>query len=181
MEIALRNLPARRRNSESPWAPYDGKTPCGDGFSNEVVTLSSFTAIGDFTQATFSLENLGNPLVAQAKVYTRYEVRVNQQEFETIVGHKWFLASALPKTNAQVPFNDGSIEVKAAWRILTPADTPVTRARYCIVPNAKVFGVASAKCVTQDVALVGFHIVAKTPNWPQWIWCHSSTSTTCRG
>jgi hypothetical protein len=27
-----------------PWASYGGKNPCGSGFSNEVVTLSSFTA-----------------------------------------------------------------------------------------------------------------------------------------
>lgn len=154
----------------SPWASYDGKNPCGDGFSNEVVTLSSFTAFGDFNQATFSLANLGNPLVAQTKLYTRYEVRMNQQEFESIVGHKWFLASNLPTANASVPFNDGSTEVKAAWRILTPADTPAIRARYYIIPNAQVFDVASAKCATQDIALVGFHIVAKTPNRPQWIW-----------
>ena len=142
----------------SPWASYDGKNPCGDGFSNEVVTLSSFTAFGDFNQATFSLANLGNPLVAQTKLYTRYEVRMNQQEFESIVGHKWFLASNLPTANAPVPFNDGSTEVKAAWRILTPADTPAIRARYYIIPNAQVFDVASAKCATQDIALVGFHI-----------------------
>jgi hypothetical protein len=97
-------------------------------------------------------------------------VRVNQQEFESIVGHKWYLASNLPTANTPVPFNDGSIEVKAAWRILTPADTPAIRARYYIIPNAQVFDVASAKCVAQDIALVGFHIVAKTPNRPQWIW-----------
>ncbi|MHC2585357.1 hypothetical protein [Bradyrhizobium diazoefficiens] len=153
-----------------PWASYDGKNPCGDGFSNEVVTLSSFTAFSDFNQATFNLQTLGNPLVAQTKVYSRYEVRVNQQEFETIVGHKWYLASNLPTANTPVPFNDGSIEVKAAWRILTLADTPAIRARYYILTKAQVFDVATAKCVTQDIALVGLHIVAKTPNRPQWIW-----------
>jgi hypothetical protein len=154
----------------SPWGSYDGKNPCGDGFSNEIVTLSSFSAFSDFNQATFGLQNLGNPLVAQNKVYARYEVRVNQQEFESVVGHKWFLASNLPTASAPVSFNDGSIEVKAAWRILSAADTPAIRARYYIIPNAQVFDVASAKCVKQDIALVGFHIVAKTPNRPQWIW-----------
>ena len=154
----------------APWASYDGESPCGDGFSNEVVTLSSFTAFGDFNQATVSLDELGNPLVAQTKVYARYEVRVNQPEFDSIVGHKWFLASNLPTKAAPVPFNDGSIEVKAAWRILTSADTPAIRARYYIIPNAQVFDVASAKCTMQDIALVGFHIVAKTLNRPKWIW-----------
>ena len=154
----------------APWASYDGESPCGDGFSNEVVTLSSFTAFGDFNQATFNLDELGNPLVAQTKVYARYEVRVNQPEFDSIVGHKWFLASDLPTKAAPVPFNDGSISVKAAWRILTSADTPSIRARYYIIPNAQVFDVASAKCTMQDIALVGFHIVAKLPGRPKWIW-----------
>jgi hypothetical protein len=154
----------------APWASYDGENPCGDGFSNEVLTLSSFTAFGDFNQATFDLEDIGNPLVAQTKQYVRYEVRVNQQEFDSIVDHKWFLASNLPTASSPVPFNDGSIQVKAAWRILTPADTPAIRARYYIIPDAQVFDVASAKCATQDIALVGFHIVAKTPSRPQWIW-----------
>lgn len=154
----------------SPWASYEGQNPCGTGFASDVMTLSSFTAFGDFNQATFSLTKLGNPLVAQNKNYTRYEVRVNQQEFETIVGHKWFLASNLPTQTSPVPFNSGSIEVKAAWRILTDSDTSAIRGRYYIVPKAQVFDVAQAKCILQDVALVGFHIVAKTPSRPQWIW-----------
>ncbi|MEJ0075348.1 MAG: hypothetical protein WDO17_07845 [Alphaproteobacteria bacterium] len=154
----------------SPWASYDGQNPCGTDFSNDVTTLSSFTAFGDFNQATFSLSKVGNPLVAQNKVYARYEVRVNQQEFETIVGHKWFLKSNLPTDKTPVPFNDGSIEVKAAWRVLTAADTPAIRSRYFVIPNAQVFDVASQKCIAQDIALVGLHIVAKTPSRPQWIW-----------
>jgi hypothetical protein len=154
------------------WASYEGKNPCGDGFSNEVVTLSSFTAFGDFNQATFRLDRLGNPLVAQNGQYARYEVRVNQQEFDSIRDHEWFLASNLPTAPNPplVPFNDGSIEVKAAWRILTPADTPAIRARYYVIQDAQVFDVALAKCAKHDIALVGFHIVAKTPSRPQWIW-----------
>ena len=154
----------------SPWASYEGKNPCGTDFANDVVTLSSFTAFGDFNQATFDLRRLGNPLVAQNKMYTRYEVRVNQQEFESIVGNKWYLESNLPGPTSPVPFNVGSIEVKAAWRILTTADTAAVRSRYYVIPNAQIFDVASGKCTTQDIALVGFHIVAKTPSRPQWIW-----------
>jgi hypothetical protein len=38
------------------------------------------------------------------------------------------------------------------------------------VPNAQVFDVAANKCLKRDIALVGFHIVTKTPDRPQWIW-----------
>ena len=34
----------------SPWASYDGQNPCGQGFANDVLTLSSFSAFSDFDQ-----------------------------------------------------------------------------------------------------------------------------------
>jgi hypothetical protein len=60
--------------------------------------------------------------------------------------------------------------VKAAWRILTDKEnTPATRQRY-YVAHALVFDVRKRKCIRQDAALVGFHIVTKTTDRPQWIW-----------
>lgn len=154
----------------SDWTSYDGKNPCGAGFSNSVVTLSAFTAFGDFNQAIQDLQQVGNPLVARNRTYARYEVRVNQQEFNSIMNHNWYIASNLPSADKPVPFNVGSTEIKAAWRILTDKDTPAIRSRYYIVPNAQVFDVAAKKCLKQDIALVGFHIVSKTTDRPQWIW-----------
>jgi hypothetical protein len=69
-----------------------------------------------------------------------------------------------------VPFDVGSTEIKAAWRILTDKDTADVRNRYYVVPNAQVFDPASKKCIALDIALVGFHIVTKTKSRPQWIW-----------
>src|SRR3981189_2560936 len=40
----------------SPWASYEGKNPCGEGFANNVTTLSSFGAFGDFNQADFGFK-----------------------------------------------------------------------------------------------------------------------------
>jgi len=68
------------------------------------------------------------------------------------------------------PFDTGSTEIKAAWRLLTARDTPAIRARYYVVNGAQVFNVGTRKCEKQDIALVGFHIVTKTPDRPQWIW-----------
>jgi hypothetical protein len=154
----------------SDWTSYAGKNPCGDGFSNDVVTLSAFTAFGDFNQAIVSLEKFGNPLVAQNGTYLRYEVRVNQPEFNSIVRNSWYLASNLPTQQKPATFDLGSTEIKAAWRILTDADTPTIRNRYYVVTDAQVFDVAANKCLKRDIALVGFHIVTKTPDRPQWIW-----------
>jgi hypothetical protein len=47
-----------------PWASYDGQNPCGEGFKNDVLTLSSFGAFADFNQAGPNFR-LANPLVAQ--------------------------------------------------------------------------------------------------------------------
>jgi hypothetical protein len=156
----------------SDWTSYDGKNPCGEGFSNSVVTLSAFSPFSDFNQAIFALDRVGNPLVAQNGTYVRYEVRVNRQEFDSITdeNHKWYIAANLPSPDNPVPFNVGSTEIKAAWRILTDKDTPAIRSRYYIVPDAQVFDVTAKKCLKRDIALVGFHIVTKTADRPQWIW-----------
>lgn len=154
----------------SPWASYAGQNPCGEvPLVNDVVTtLSSFSAFSDFNQAR-ALDNLGNPLVAQNRTYVRYDVRVNEPEFDSIVGHKWYLASHLPASPSKpVVYNIGSTSVKAAWRIVTESDM-TNRGRYYVAP-AWVFDIKSRKCIIQDVALVGFHIVAKTRERPQWIW-----------
>jgi len=60
--------------------------------------------------------------------------------------------------------------VKAAWKILTTSDGPDARSRYYVIPGAQVFDPVSGGCVAQDIALVGFHIVSKTPSLPQWVW-----------
>ncbi len=154
----------------SPWASYGGANPCGEGFANDVVTLRSFRPFGDFNQAGFGLGNMLNPLVAQNRTYVRYEIRVNEQDFNSIVDNKWYIAGNLPTAERFVPFNDGSTTVKAAWRILTDRDTPAVRARYYVVKGAQVYDVGSGQCTAHDIALVGLHIVTKASSRPQWIW-----------
>jgi hypothetical protein len=149
-----------------PWASYDGENPCGKGFTNGVVTLSAFSPFADFNQAG-EFTRFANPLVAQNHSYVRYEVRVNEREFNSIVGNRWYVERNLPDAATDVPFNIGSIEIKAAWRVLK-TDEKGIRDRYYVVPNAQVFD--GKKCVLQDVALVGLHIVAKTKTSRQWIW-----------
>jgi hypothetical protein len=146
------------------WASYEGENPCGEGFANNMVTLSSFSGFGDFNQA------LVNPLVAQNQTYVRYEVRVNEPEFDSIVGNKWYIASNLPTAAKAVSFNTGSTAVKAAWRVLTESENTLnTRKRY-YVTRAQISDVAKQKCTPREVALIALHIVAKTIDYPQWIW-----------
>ena len=158
------------------WASYDGVNPCGPGADNHVKTLASFAPFADLNQASFTPGRFLGPLVAQNHTYVRYEVRINEAEFDSIVGHGWFEPDRAPSLAAPAHFDVGSIAVKAAWRILDEADTPAVRSRYYVVTGAQVVDVAKSVaagepvCAAQDVALVGLHIVVKTKYRPQRLW-----------
>lgn len=156
-----------------PWTTYDGENPCGAEVNNREKTLATFEPFMDFNQATFS-GGPSNPLVAQNRTYTRYETRLNELEYSTLSGFSH--GQKLPDTDDPLLMPPGSVAVKAAWRILTDADTPAVRARYYVVENANVVDVAKTLaarrvvCSKSDVALVGLHIVVRTARRPQGIW-----------
>lgn len=170
----------RRAEGRAPtpaqWGSYEGENPCGAGFDNRNKTLASFKPYADFNQASFTPGKFLGPLVAQNRTYTRYEVRINEAEFRSILDHRWYLREAMPTPETPGRFEVGSIAVKAAWRILTDADTPDIRARYYVVSDAQVVDVAKSLaarkpiCAKHDVALVGLHIAIKTKYRPQWLW-----------
>ncbi len=168
--------PDGRALPPAKWGDYGGANPCGPDVDNRTKTLSSFNAFADFNQASFTVGKFASPLVAQNRTYTRYETRVNEAEFDSIVDHQWYIRNNLPTPEKPGRFNVGSIAVKAAWRLLTDADTPDVRRRYYVVRDAEVLDVAQSLiagarvCSRRDIALVGLHIVVKTQYRPQWIW-----------
>jgi len=129
----------------------------------------------DFNQSAF-LGVAANPLVAQNCAYTRYETRVNEPEYSALALSGWSQGQNLPDQDHPAQLPAGSIAVKAAWRLLTAADTPAVRARYYVVENANVVDVAKTLaarrvvCSKSDVALVGLHIVIRTSHRPQGLW-----------
>lgn len=83
-----------------------------------------------------------------------------------------------PQTNTIItqPVNGNSIELKSAWRIMiTEEDTlrPWRRvddlSRY-FVSTANVSNAVTGEVTTEQVGLVGLHIVVKTPQFTQGIW-----------
>jgi hypothetical protein len=158
------------------WASYDGSNPCGGAVNNQTKTLSAFSHFADFNQASFVLERLANPLIDQNRMYTRYEVRFSREQFESIVApsNKWYIKQNLPTAAKPGTFKDGSVEIKAAWRVLNAGDSTV-RSRFYI-NKAMVFDPVATEqqgsivCKEHEIALVGFHIVIKTKLRPQWIW-----------
>ncbi len=117
-----------------------------------------------------------NPLVAQNRTYTRYEIRINKPEYDAIAAKGWSEGSNLPDEAHPANLPVGSIAVKAAWQLLTDADTRAARARYYVVKDAEVVDVGKSVaagrvvCSKSDVALVGLHIMIKTHYRPQWLW-----------
>ncbi len=157
-----------------PWATYDAANPCGADADGRMKTLATFDPFMDFNQATSN--GISNPLVAQNRTYTRYETRINDLQYSALALSGWSQGRNLPDQENPAQLPTGSIAVKAAWRILTAADTPAVRARYYVVENANVVDVAKTiaarrvVCSKTDVALVGLHIVVRTKARPQGIW-----------
>jgi hypothetical protein len=160
----------------SAWASYGGRNPCGSNVDNRVKTLASFVPYADFNEVSFTLGEFLNPLVAQNRTYTRYEIRINQPEYDAISANGWGQSKNLPDEAHPADLPIGSIAVKASWRLMTDADTPAVRSRYYVVKDAEVVDVAKSVaagrivCSKADVGLVGFHIMIKTRYRPQWLW-----------
>ena len=136
-----------------------GANPCGAPATARVVSAS--TPFAEFNQTTFTPGQPGPPLVARNGTYVRYETRFDAKAAD------WLAA-----LGAVVP--PGAIAVKAAWRIIA-ADDPA-RARYSLVEGAWVTDVAKSRtagavvCTQADLALVGMHVVLRTPSQPQGVW-----------
>ncbi|WP_404337996.1 hypothetical protein AB2M62_03955 [Sphingomonas sp. MMS12-HWE2-04] len=158
------------------WATYDAVNPCGANIDGRQKTLATFDPFMDFNQPVFTPGAFGNPLVAQNGTYTRYETRINEIEYLALSLSGWSQGKNLPDQENPAQLPAGSVAVKAAWRLLTAADTPAVRARYYVVSGANVIDIAKTTaagrvvCSMADVALVGLHIVIRTKFRPQGVW-----------
>ena len=145
----------------SDWDYFTGQNPCGlasVGFND--LLLADFSKFGNLGLAGFG--NLVGALGAQNGTYVRYQTGFNQTEYTQILGQRLYLQANLKN----VTFQDGSVDVKAAWLVMDGIAHPE---RY-YTRTAWVFDLSSGKCSPQTVGLVGLHIVSKTPSRPQWIW-----------
>jgi hypothetical protein len=121
----------------------------------------------------------GGPLVDQGGRFVRYEERVNRDEHEFILARGlWSQAGQtrwLAHDPIDMPAGDathaGAIEVKAAWKVLTPAER--LAGRFYAVRAVISTGRDSAGrplTAVADLGLIGFHITHKSRSSPQWSW-----------
>lgn len=154
----------------SDWNVNGGMNPCPTntgGRTHMVVMLSKMdSVIAGVNQA------MSGPLIDQNGKFIRYEMRVNQAEYDAIVANQWFVANNLP-TVLTLPATSGStygsIELKAAWREMTAADDT---SRYYTEPAVvlDLNGSGQTTCRQTTLGLVGFHIAHKLANRTEWIW-----------
>jgi hypothetical protein len=151
--------------------------------------LSMSSAFGDFGLDATNQAS-GEWLADQNGNLVYYEIKLNQDEFDTIVSSGFYNGTTqlqtaktgvnpTPGGEYQVKFTAGcnagncptgnpivgAMELKAAWRILTD---PSQNARY--LTSQAVLVSPGGSCANATVGLVGLHIIHKTVSQPQFIW-----------
>ncbi|MGY5351273.1 hypothetical protein ACXGQW_01655 [Wenyingzhuangia sp. IMCC45533] len=169
-----------RPNGEkpTPWGTFN--YPIGfptDLETNNAKILFRSNKFVDFTHPDIDDEidqAFTGPIWDQNGNITRYEVRMNQVEFDYILKHELYNYDGqieFSKTTGDVNFPEGNrtdegvIEIKVAWKVLEESDI---KSRYF---STKGYVISQDGTYTKkDVGMVGMHISSKTESAPQWIW-----------
>jgi hypothetical protein len=173
-----------RHGGQAPvaWNQYDDDLPCSAGEIGEKSGEKILTLLSEGTSMQQGVNQaMAGPLIDRFGSYVHYEVRHNKPYYDTVKDNKYYLRSELnkhrwPKKMIQLPISDsgankyGSLEIKAAWRMLDPSEDEAAANRYywtwARVPNP-VTGECGPKV---RVALVGLHIIQKVEHFNQWFW-----------
>ena len=118
------------------------------------------------------------PLIDQNGNYTRYEILVNKPMFDYILQNTLYSKAGQKVFSGAVKFPcgvlngpEGAIMVKAAWKVIDPADKARFHTQTVLVYNpASQNPKYPASCSTKLMGLVGFHVGHKTNSASQWLW-----------
>jgi hypothetical protein len=173
-------LPPPQNQWNTPMQPIHG---CSSR-TGRVLTQNAKVSdqLDDLNEAGFTQQAPTAPLIDRAGYYARYEVRINEAEFDWIVAHRYYDASVQraavqddtfvdpPGTGAgDTTYTTSSMEIKAGWRRMdsVPADA---RNRY-YTTEAMVYDPDAGTCTGPVlVGLVGFHVLRLTPSAHMWVW-----------
>lgn len=135
-----------------------------------------------YVKANESLQAFTGPLIDQAGKWVRYEVLMNDTEFDYIVQNELYNQEGQAKFTAMnqvsFPANDGtkkrgSMEVKLAWKQLDPARDDPSRffaVEAWVVPYDPAAQDKAGKPFKAKMGLVGMHVSVLTQSSPVWIW-----------
>lgn len=152
----------------------------------ELFTISKFATMPDTIRELFQASAVW--LTDQDSNLVWYELRMNEDEFNYIYQNQLYDPVVQYKTASQgngvwlpagnsVYGNQGAIEIKSAWRVVPEGMLSTYQNRFKIsqayVPS-KVDTTGGEPTFSdfklQYVALVGLHILRKTPSMPQLVW-----------
>jgi hypothetical protein len=166
----------------SEWDSFEAVSPSravpnpDAGKAKQLLSFSKFGPVLEDMNERMELGIPVGPLVAQNRTYVRYEMRVNQPQYEFIRGNPkdprtaLYLRQNLPGDGASpLRFPPDSIEVKAAWRQFRLPEEEGLLPRY-YHREALLVDRQTGACEKKVMGLVGLHIVHKTPSRPQWVW-----------
>jgi hypothetical protein len=127
---------------------------------------------GPFAQISepTGVEAVGGVVTDQSGRWLRYERLMNQTEYNRVVPTQWYRLSVLNKLSS-ITLPNGSIELKSAWKILTPQE--IAGGRY-YTTVATVYNTPDGKPSPGKnpvtLGLVGLHIIHKTPQQSGFFW-----------
>ena len=128
------------------------------------------------------------PLIDQEGRYARFEILMNRDMFEYIVGNDLYNIEGQEKAKSTVfpcgaivadtvnhlDVRDGAIVVKAAWKILTDEEVKSghfhVRDAVIYSPKEKDIPHGEQRAPNVKIGLVGLHIVHKSKDSQQWTW-----------
>jgi len=160
------------------------------GMRELYATSSVFSNTFDQDIADETDQAFTSPLYDQNGNEVRYEIFLNDEEYNYIVSQKLYnLDGQIEFSSNHLPVNFpsgdtttgslGATEIKLAWKILDPQKDIPSRfyKQTLLLPDLKDNGEPDISkdgyfkhCSMQDVGLVGMHISTKTKSSPQWIW-----------
>ena len=118
------------------------------------------------------------PIIDQNGNYTRFEILVNKPMFDYILQNTLYSKAGQKVFSGAVKFPcgvlngpEGAIMVKAAWKVIDPADKSRFHSQTVLVYSpASQNPKYPASCSTKTMGLVGLHVGHKTNSAAQWLW-----------
>ena len=174
--------PEKNPDKELPkWESFDAVSLCPDGNSTSDPSLKTlaFSKLGSVIEDFNQVDNLGfavGSLAARNRTYIRYEIRMNQDEYNYIL--RLTSGTRRAKRGKTINFPEGqtsfgpvgAMEIKAAWKVLGAGDDPT---KFYTIQGIVFNNAAGAKSPGKNpvtLGLVGLHILHKAKGQGKWLW-----------
>lgn len=128
------------------------------------------------------------PLVAQprhgvGRQWVHFGIAVNKPMYDYLAKCDLYKLACFNSVAEKIDFPAESIEIKTAWKVVADAASATNYYTTTALVEPSEPPASARKCKKATVALVGFHLVRKTPLHPEWIWAtfeHRDNAPDCK-